>query len=186
MIIDLNINTPHFWKFVDDTTASEVVPKGNTNNALSIVNHVIECSHINRVLLKPWWMHGAPNLVCSESSWTGYDCYRQKEVEVASAAKLLGPTISANLTWNAHIEEVVKKASKRFYFLVQPKRTKLSPTGLILFYNTCVRSVVDYAVQVFIAPCHNNSSTSLFVLRKGRSQSLCPARATTMHVKSLE
>ena len=40
----------------------------------------------------------------------------RREVEVASTAKLLGLTISANLTWNAHIEEVVKKASKRFYF----------------------------------------------------------------------
>ena len=45
----------------------------------------------------------------------------KKEVEVASATKLLRLTISANLTWNAHIEEVVKKASKRFYFLEQER-----------------------------------------------------------------
>ena len=50
---------------------------------------------------------------------------------------------------NAHIEEVVKKARKRLYFLVQLNRAKLLPTALILFYNTCVRSVIDYAVQVF-------------------------------------
>ena len=35
------------------------------------------------------------------------------------------------------------------YFLVQLKQAKLPPTDLILFYNTCVRSVIDYAVQVF-------------------------------------
>ena len=35
MINDLDVNTPHLylWKFFDDTTASEVVPKGNTSNA---------------------------------------------------------------------------------------------------------------------------------------------------------
>ena len=44
---------------------------------------------------------------------------------------------------------MVKKARKRLYFLVQLKRAKLPQTDLILFYNKCVRSVIDYAVQVF-------------------------------------
>ena len=57
----------------------------------------------------------------------------RKEVEVVSNAKLLGLTISANLTWNVNIEEVVKKGSKRLYFLVQLKRAKSQPTDLILF-----------------------------------------------------
>jgi hypothetical protein len=36
-----------------------------------------------------------------------------KEVEIVESAKLLGVTISNNLSWHAHIKEVVKKASKR-------------------------------------------------------------------------
>ena len=47
-----------------------------------------------------------------------------------------------------NIEEAVKNSSKRLNFLVQLKLAKLPPTDLILFYNTCVRSVIDY-VQVF-------------------------------------
>ena len=42
MINDLDVNTSHLWKFADDTTASDVVPKGNTSNAQSIVTQVIE------------------------------------------------------------------------------------------------------------------------------------------------
>ena len=53
MINDLDVNTPHLWKFVDDTTVSEVAPKGNTSKAQSIVNQVIEWSHVNRVQLNP-------------------------------------------------------------------------------------------------------------------------------------
>lgn len=53
MIIDLDVNTPHLWKFDDDSTAFEFVPKGNTSNAQGVVNQVIEWSHINRVQLKP-------------------------------------------------------------------------------------------------------------------------------------
>ena len=53
MINDLDVNTSHLCKFVDDTTVSEVAPKGNTSKAQSIVNQVIEWSHVNRVQLNP-------------------------------------------------------------------------------------------------------------------------------------
>ena len=46
-------NTPHLWKFVDDTTASVVVPKRNARNAQSVDNQVIKWSHINRIELDP-------------------------------------------------------------------------------------------------------------------------------------
>ena len=147
MVVD--VNTPHLWKFVDDTTASEVVPEGNTSNAQSIVNQVIEWSRANRVQLNPDKCKELRISFARNPVELDALIIEGKEVEVVSTAKLLGRTISANLTWNAHIEEVVKKARKRLYFLVQLKRAKLPPTDLILFYNTCVRSVIDYAVQVF-------------------------------------
>ena len=46
-------NTPHLWKFVDDTTASVVVPKRNASNAQSVDNQFIKWSHINRIELNP-------------------------------------------------------------------------------------------------------------------------------------
>ena len=66
-----------------------------------------------------------------------------------SDAKLLGVTISSDLSWNAHITEVIKKAAKRLYFLIQLKRARVSQKDLCLFYVTCVRSVIDYAAPVF-------------------------------------
>ena len=46
-------------------------------------------------------------------------------IEVVSDFKVLGLNISNNLTWNKHITELVKKASKRIYFLIQLKRAKI-------------------------------------------------------------
>ena len=68
-----------------------------------------------------------------------------EHIKVVSDAKLLGLTISSDLTWNAHITEAIKKAAKRLYFLVQLKRARVSQNDLCLFYVTCVRSVIDYA-----------------------------------------
>ena len=75
--------------------------------------------------------------------------FNGKEVEIVESAKLLGVIISNNLTWHAHIKEVVKKVSKRLYYLVQLKRARLPVKDLVLFYTSCVRSVMDYAVPAF-------------------------------------
>ena len=63
--------------------------------------------------------------------------------------KLLGLTFNNKLSWNSDIENIVKKASKRLYFLSQLKRAKIPTADLVLFYIICVTSVVDYAVPVF-------------------------------------
>lgn len=71
-----------------------------------------------------------------------------KEVELVTSAKLLGLTIANDLTWNDHVTEITKKASKRLYFLTQLQRGS-SEQDLALFYVSCVRSVIDYAAPFF-------------------------------------
>ena len=70
-------------------------------------------------------------------------------LEVVDSVKLLGLNISSDLTWNIHINEILKKASKRLYFLLQLKRAKVTRTDLGLFYSSCIRSIMDYAVPAY-------------------------------------
>ena len=149
MINDLAINNALIWKYVDDTTACEVIRKGQVSNAQTIADEVAEWSNRNRVKL---------NIdKCKELriSFASISCefppvaIGGKHIKVVSDAKLLGLTISSDLTWNAHITEVIKKAAKRLYFLIQLKRARVSQNDLCLFYVTCVRSVIDYAAPVF-------------------------------------
>ena len=70
-------------------------------------------------------------------------------LEVVDSVKLLGLNISSDLTWNSHINEILKKASKRLYFLLQLKRAKVTRTDLGLFYSSCIRSIMDYAVPAY-------------------------------------
>ena len=72
------------------------------------------------------------------------------ELEVLRSAKLLGATIiTSDLSWNEHVNETVKKASKRLYFLVQLKRARLPCRDLVVFYATCIRSILVYVAPVF-------------------------------------
>ena len=72
------------------------------------------------------------------------------ELEVVTSAKLLGITISNDLSWNEHIHSVIKKVNKRIYFLIQLKRAKVPPKDLSLFYVTFIRSVIDYGIVSFL------------------------------------
>lgn len=51
MINDLKHGAPSYWKFVDDTTGSEIVPKGGESEAQGLVNEVTTWSNNNRVQL---------------------------------------------------------------------------------------------------------------------------------------
>ena len=66
-------------------------------------------------------------------------------MEKVSKAKLLGVTINHKLSWNDHIEEVIKKAAHRLYFLVQLKRANVPVEDI----SSCIRTTLDYACPLF-------------------------------------
>ena len=148
--LDLNDNiNAHLWKYVDDTTTSEVVPKGHQSCSQSIANRVIQWSPINRLKLNN---DKCKELrICFARNQQDFQpiCVNGIELEVVESAKLLGVTLSSNLTWNVHIYNVIKKAAKRIYFLIQLKRAKLPRKDRVLFYITCIRSILTYAIPVF-------------------------------------
>ena len=74
---------------------------------------------------------------------------RVQEVDVVSEAKLLGVVLSDDLKWNRHIDYICKKAARRFYGLRLLKRNALPSHILISIYCTRIRSIVEYACQVW-------------------------------------
>lgn len=174
MINDLMISNASLWKFVDDTTTSEIIKKDHSSQAQSIANEVVEWSTKNRVKLN--------TDKCKELR-IGFSSIPQdfppvfigeEQIKVVKDAKLLGVTISGDLTWNAHIAEVTKKASKRIYFLVQLKRARVPPKDLCLFYISCVRSVIDYAAQVFHYSLPDYLAQELERIQKRAMRIICP------------
>ena len=51
MINDLAISNVSLWKYVDDTTTSEEIRKGQVSNAQTIADEVTDLSNRNRVEL---------------------------------------------------------------------------------------------------------------------------------------
>ena len=69
--------------------------------------------------------------------------------ELVRYTKILRLTITDDLKWTKHVTEIIKKAKKRIYFVVQLKRTKVPPKEIITFYCSCVRPVLEYSSEVY-------------------------------------
>ena len=115
MINDLKLTDITHWKYIDDTTVSEIIPRNgisqiqsganelgrwNTQNKFQL--NVQKCKellfqfHRNRIPFdKINLSTGCPNLV------------RQ--------AKILGVTVRDDLRWSTHIFNIIKKANKRVF-----------------------------------------------------------------------
>lgn len=149
MINDLVIRDARVWKYVDDTTISEVVRKNDVSSAQLFTDNVVQWSLDNRVQLNTNKCKELRISFARNQQELEPIKVMDKDLEIVDSVKLLGLTITSNLSWNLHVNEVIKKASKRLYFLVQLKRANVPRKDLGLFYITCIRSLLDYAVPVF-------------------------------------
>ena len=76
------------------------------------------------------------------------------DIERVTQAKILGVTISSDLSWNAHVDEIVAKARKVVYVIYQLKRDGINQIDLVRIYVYVIRPVVEYACPVW----HTNLS----------------------------
>ena len=53
------------------------------------------------------------------------------EIDNVHYAKILGVTLSSDLTWNKHVENIVAKAGKRVYMRYQLKRAEIGQHDLV-------------------------------------------------------
>ncbi len=70
-------------------------------------------------------------------------------IERTDSAKILGVTISSDLTWNTHVDNIVNKASKRLYMMYQLKRAGINQADLTTIYLSVIRPVLEYACPVW-------------------------------------
>ena len=65
------------------------------------------------------------------------------QIEQVHSTRLLGVTISQDLTWQLHIDDITTKVSRQLYFVIQLKRSGIEPHHLIKIYTTIICSVIE-------------------------------------------
>ena len=138
MIDDIDTTNTDLWKYVDDTTAAEMVEKGETSKIQNIVNELTEKTYRNKFQFNEKKCKELRISFTKDHPEYAPIVINDKPIEIVTTIKLLGLNISNNLKWNHHIEEIVKKASTWLYFLRQLKRAKVAEKELLTFYKTCM------------------------------------------------
>ena len=72
-----------------------------------------------------------------------------QQIETVNTFKLLGVILNDKLTWDDHVHYIVGKAAKRLYFLRLLKRANVPSEQIIRVYESTVRSVLEYAAEVW-------------------------------------
>ena len=90
-----------------------------------------------------------------------------RDIAQVCHAKLLGVTISQDLTWNKHVDNIVNKAGKRLYMLYQLKRAGITQKDLVNVYVSVKRPVLEYACPVWHTNLRQYLSDNIEVIQKG-------------------
>ena len=118
MINDLTVPSIfNMWKYVDDTTVSENIPKGQQSKSQEAVDAIYGWSKENLFQLNGEKTKELVKSFSRDSPQLPRVCIDGTPIKTIQSTKLLGLTINDTLTWNDHIEELVKKASKKLAFL---------------------------------------------------------------------
>jgi len=171
------------WKFADDTTVSEIVPPSKQSTLYQAVDFISTWSQDNRLQL---------NLSkCKELQ----SCFKSSPpihspveldgfvFERVNSAKVLDVTISDDFKWNDHILNVASKAAKRLYLLRQLKQAGICASDLVLFYCSTIRSVLEYACQVFHLSLPSFLSEELECIQKRALRTICPCASCNRALK---
>ena len=81
-------------------------------------------------------------------------------------AKLLGVTISSDLTWNTHVENIVAKAGKRVYMLYQLKRAGIGRHDLVTIYVSVIRHILEYACPAWQTNLNKHLTENIETVQK--------------------
>ena len=91
-----------------------------------------------------------------------------------SQVKVLGVIISSELSWHAHVDEIISKGRKRVYMIYQLKRVGINQNVLIRVYVSAIRPVVEYACPVWHANLPKYLSDNIEIIQKRCLKTIFP------------
>ena len=108
LVNDLNlcdIKNADMWKYVDDTTTSEVITKGEKSSAQAVVDKVFHWSTVIRVKLNGEKCKELRISFLKDQPVFDPIVLNGQPIEVVKSLKLLGVKLTNNLSWNEHIND---------------------------------------------------------------------------------
>jgi hypothetical protein len=148
LINDLKKTDLPTFKFVDDVTITEIISQAGPSQMQAAADYVAEWSCFNllnintrktkEMLLGSILRYPPPQVSIDDGI-----------IERATAFKLLGVTITNDLSWNEHVSTICAKAGRHLHLLTLLKRSSVTCADLLQYYKSAIRPVSEYAAPVW-------------------------------------
>ena len=135
-------------KFIDDTTASEILNRNQPSNMPDIIQQLVNWSKLSNmninfkktkeIILGTLGKNPPPLLTMNKS-----------QIDRVTSFKLLGLVISSTLKWDDHVASICSKTASRLHFLKILRRACINQSDAICFYTTVIRPILEYACPVW-------------------------------------
>ena len=136
-------------KYVDYTTVFEVVTRCSTSYLQFAVSDIRSFASSKGMRLNPKKCRELViNFLLYLPVSPGMLFIGGSPVRRVETYKILGVHLSSDLTWNVHIEYIMKKVRKRLYALRSLKKAGVQPSDLVGIYCALIRTVLEYAAPV--------------------------------------
>ena len=136
-------------KYVDDATVVEIIPRCSPSYLPFTVANIYTYASLRGMKLN---LRKCKEMIINFMQYSPLPpvplTVGGSVIERVLTYKFLGVYISEDLSWNVHIEHIVKKANKRLYALHTLKKSGLTTMQLVQVYCSIVRSVLEYACPV--------------------------------------
>ena len=87
-------------------------------------------------------------------------------LEEVKELKLLGVIIQANLKWDKHVNEMIKKAPRKFYLIRSLKRFNAPRKDLLTVYTSFIRPTLEYCVPAWHSGITVRQSDDIEMIQK--------------------
>ena len=87
-------------------------------------------------------------------------------LEVIYNVKLLGVTITSDLSWSAHITNITRRATKNLWVLIRFKNLGGTTDQLSIVYQTRIRTILEFAAPVFHSSLTKEQSSKIEMIQK--------------------
>ena len=99
------------------------------------------------------------------------------DIERVTQAKVLIITLSADLSWNAHVDTIVSKARKRVFTIYHLKRAGIRQCDLLSVYVSVLRPVLEYACPVWHTSLPMYLSDNIETIQKRCLRTISPGHS---------
>jgi len=137
-------------KYVDDTSALEIIPR-NSPSLLNVVAsdiHNFAIAHnmrLNPIKCKEMHINFLRNFNCLINPII----IGGNVIKSVNIYKIFGVIMDNDLKWNSHVDYIIKKTCKKSFSSRVLRKARVSQPNMLRIYLGSVRPVLEYAVPVW-------------------------------------